>query len=105
MRTTPNTVGAPLSATGRPAGWIATAGATALWTALVILVRADPQRLALGEATRSALVYGLPALLAFALIFDAQLSDRRPLQLALAWAGLVVAAYVAVDALSNNHVK
>jgi hypothetical protein len=105
MRATPKTAGAPFSAAGRPAGWIATAGATALWTALVIAQRADPQRLALGGSARSAIVYGLPALLALALIFDARLAARRPLQLALAWAGLVVAASLAVDALSANHFK
>jgi hypothetical protein len=104
-RATPKTVGAPFSAPGRLADWIATAGATAVWTALVVAQQADPRGLTLGGNAQNALIYGIPALLALALIFDARLSSRRPLQLALAWAGLVVAANVAVDALSANNVK
>src|SRR4051794_3190121 len=95
-------LGAPAGdAIARPVSWIAVAGATAVWTALVVLVHAREHDVS--GSSRALVVYGVPALLAAAMIFDSRIAAMRPLQYAAAWAGLVVAASLAVDRLSAGH--
>src|SRR3954452_13956319 len=99
-------VGAPLgTATARSAAWVAVAGAVAVWTALVVLIHADPGRMDLTSSARSALIYGVPALVATAMVFDSRVAAIRPLRWALAWCALVVGASFAADRLSADHAR
>jgi hypothetical protein len=83
--------------------WVAAAGAAAAWTALVVMTRIDASRFSLGGTKGSAIVYGVPAVLAAILVFDARAAASRPLRLVTAWCVMVVLAVVAADHLSKTN--
>jgi hypothetical protein len=101
MRAQSTKAARPAAIAGPPAaGLVVAAGALALWTAVVAIDKLDPQRLALGGGMRSAIVYGLPALLAAVIVFDARAAEVRALRWAAGWCALVVVAQVAADKVS-----
>lgn len=97
-------IGHPLMAGARTAAWAAVAGVTAVWTALVVVLHADWAGPEVGESARTALIYGLPALLGAAMVFDERVAAFRPLRPAMAWCGLIVAASFAADRLLADSV-
>ncbi|HVI36638.1 MAG TPA: hypothetical protein VM684_10450, partial [Gaiellales bacterium] len=102
ISTKPGAQALPTGAARLAGSSVAVAGATALWTALVILLHARSGDLS--GSGRAAVIFGIPALLAAGLIFDSRVAAITPLRYAAAWAALVVAASIAADRLSAGHV-
>src|SRR3954453_15378003 len=102
ISTKPGAQALPTGAARLAGSWVAIAGATALWTALVILLHARSGDLS--GSGRAAVIFGIPAPLAAALIFDSRVAGIPPLRYGAPRGRLVVPPSIAADRLSAGHV-
>src|SRR3954452_21916094 len=91
-------------APGQALAWAGVAGATAVWTAVVVRLHFHPTAFNLGDNSRVVVVYGLPALLFAAVAFDEHLAALRAVRAGLIWCGLVLAAYIAAHQIVTHDV-
>lgn len=84
--------------------WLILAAPVAAWTAAVVRLHFEPTAFHLGNNSRVVAVYGPPVFLAALAVFDERMASLRALRAAIAWSGLVLAAYIASHQLVTHDV-